>query len=749
MLNRFSTVRRHAARIAGYALMSATFAACSGSDGGTITTTSAITVALGASSGSLTAGGTSSVAVTVSRSGSFTGAVDLSVEGLPTGVTASITPSPVQSGVTSATVTLTAAATAAATTNTPLTIRAKGSGVTDATAAYALSVQAAPANGFTLSLAPATLSLTAGTTGTSTITIARTGAFAGAVGLTVSGAPAGVTATLSSASVAGTSATLTVDVAAAAAAGASTLTITGTGTGAANQSVTLGLTTVAAATGSFALSLSPATLSIAAGANATSTVTIARTAPFAGAVNLAVSAPAGVTATLSSASVTGTTATLTVAVAAGTAASTGNVVVTGTAAGVANATATLALTTTASGTGTPGTGAIVFRFCSTTPSWFAVQDGQSGTWTRVTGSNNTYSFDLTNNLGGVAYATVSGTAVNTNVYYGTKAELTMRGVNDCPSATTKNITGSVAGISGLDQGAIAFGNRSTIVVPAAGLTWALNAVPDGAHDLVASKIAYALSGTSISGSLAKVAIRRALNPASGAALPVIDFGTEGAAPASATATITNLASDQPLISVIYLTANGTTGLLYSDFGGSGTSRPIMGVPASLAIAGDLHIVTATALAPGALTNPDPIVSSTLRSATNIIGAIANTSFALGPALSAPTVTTVATTPYVRLKSVLPRQAEYNQQFYTNFSQSGTNARNVTIEATVAWVGAGSFDATVPDFSGVAGWDNNWGMKAGVSTVWTTNSTGFSGSSTQTAAAGYTALNAQKAGTITP
>lgn len=752
MLNRFSQVRRQAARLAGYALMAVFVSSCGASDGGTITQTPAISIALGTGSGSITAGGTSSFSVTVGRSGSFSGSIDLSVEGLPSGVTASVSPASVVAGATTATVTLTALPAAAATTAT-LTVRAKGSGVTDATSTYALTVQAAAASGgFSLSLSPASASITAGTLGTTTtVTIARTGSFTGAVNLSVGGAPAGVTTTLSSASVAGTTATLTIDVTAAAAAGVSTLTITGTGTGVSNATATYSLTTVAAATGSFAVSLAPTTLSVAAGASGTSTVTIARTAPFTGAVNLAVSgAPAGVTATLSAASVaTGaTTATLTVAVAAGTAATTGTIVVTGTAAGVANATASLALTTTATGT-TPGTGSIVFRFCTTpVPTWFAVQDGVGGTWTKVNvGTGNTYSFNLENNLGGVAYATVNGTAATTNVYYGTKAEITARGINDCPNATTKDLTGTMAGLGAGDQGYIGFANRSSTVIPSASLGYSLKGVADGAHDLVAGRVAVGFSGTSITSTPNKFVIRRAINPTG--TIPVIDFGSEGFAPSSGTLSLGNLGSDQSLVTMIYLTANGTYGLLYSDGSLGGSSRTIYGVPAGQQIAGDLHVITFSALNPAAFTGADPLAAVTLRTGTYLSATPNAPTITLGPILATPTVTTVATAPYVRLKSVLPRQAEYNQTFFTNFQQSGTASRGATIEATVTWVGAGSFDATIPDFSAVSGWDNAWGLKTGVATVWTANSTGYSGATLQPAAAGYTALTAQKAGSITP
>ncbi len=563
--------------------------------------------------------------------------------------------------------------------------------------------------------------------------------------LAVTGAPAGVTATLSAASVTGTSATLTVAVAAGTAASSGTITVTGTGTGVTNQTASLGVTTTVAATGSFALSLAPTTLSIAAGANNTSTITIARTAPFTGAVNLAVSgAPAGVTATLSSASVTGNSATLTVAVAAGTAASTGTITVTGSATGVANATASLGLTTTA---GSVGTGNIVFRFCEAPfPVWFAYQDG-TGAWTKVTGSNNTYSFDINAATGGIAYATTSGTTANTNVYYGTKAEITARGTYSCPTAVGKTITGTMLGLSGQDQGFVTLGNKSTTVVAAAGTAWTLNGVPDGAHDLIAGRSTLTINGTSFSSSLAKVIIRRAQNPAAGAALAALDFASDGFVPGTATATINNLGSDQSIMTGLFTTANGTNGLLYADIGSGGASRTFYGVPASQTIAGDLGYIQATALNPGYIS--DPLLAATSRSAGIFFATLGNQTLTLGPALSTPAVTTAATAPYVRFRNVLQRQAEYNQFFSAQFQQSGATPRTVIIEATAGFVGTGAFDVTIPDFTAAA-YDASWGLKTGVNTIWVDNVSGWAaGTGVVTQTAGATVQNAAKAGQLTP
>ena len=647
MLNRFANARRRTARSAMCSILAAAAACSSGTESVVVPpVTSTVTLSVSTASGPVTAGSSSTFTVTAGRTGTFTGPIDLSVEGLPAGVTATVSPTQLTGAATSATVTLNAAATAAAGAST-LTVRGKGTGVADATSSYALTVQAAPA------------------------------------------------------------------------------------------------------AGGFTLAMNPTTLSVAAGANGTSTVTIARTGTFAGAVNLAVSgAPAGVTATLSSASVAGTTSTLTVAVAAGTAATTGTITITGSATGVANATATVALTTTVVTT-PPSNGAITYRFCAAPfPTWFAVQDGTTGAWTRVTGTNNTYSFDLTNSVGGVAYAAPSGNSVQTNVWYGTKAEITARGVESCPTATSKTLTGTTANLTGnFEQGFVNFGNRATVVVPVAGTTYALNGVSDGAHDLVAGKSTLALNGFSLSSTLSKVILRRNLNPANNSAFGVLDFNAaEAFAPGSATATLTNLGTDVSVMTIGYSTANGTTGLLYADVGSGGASRNFFGVPAAQQIAGDVHLINATALPSNYLT--DPIAAVTSRGTGVYVRDLGPQTLAYGPALVAPTVTVAGTAPYVRLKSVLARQAEYNQYFYANFQQQGATPRSIILEATAAWIGAGAFDVTVPDFTAAGGYDNAWGLKTGVSTMWILNATGWS-TATPTPTAGVSFKNAQKAGQVTP
>jgi chitodextrinase len=98
-------------------------------------------------------------------------------------------------------------------------------------ASAAVSVTTPAAADFTLSSSPATVLVTPGTRGSSTITIARSTGFSDAVTLTASGLPSGVTASFSPASATGTSSTLTLTASSSAAVGSSQLTVTGSGGG--------------------------------------------------------------------------------------------------------------------------------------------------------------------------------------------------------------------------------------------------------------------------------------------------------------------------------------------------------------------------------------------------------------------------------------------------------------------------------------------------------------------------------------
>src|SRR5579859_3389744 len=190
------------------------------------------------SSQTISAGGSTSYTASVSPINGFTGSISLSLSGLPSGATGSFSSSTISGGTGSSTLNVSTSGSTAAG-NYTLTITGT-SGSTSHTATVTLSVNAQ--QDFTLSANPTSLTVNAGSSGSSTVSVGVVNGFSGAVALSVSGTPAGVTATLSSSSVnAPGSATLTISASGSAAASTSTLTITGT-SGSTTHTATVNLT---------------------------------------------------------------------------------------------------------------------------------------------------------------------------------------------------------------------------------------------------------------------------------------------------------------------------------------------------------------------------------------------------------------------------------------------------------------------------------------------------------------------------
>jgi hypothetical protein len=296
----------------------------------------------------VTQGLTANSAITITRTGGFTGSVALSAGGLPTGVTASFTPASATG--TSSAVTFSASATA---TLGPavVTITGTGGGLTRATTIN-LTVVAQQTPDFSLAATPTSLSIDRGASGMSTITITRSGGLTGAVALSASGLPAGVTASFNPTSATGNSSALTLAASSTATTGAATVTINGA-SGGLTHSIPISLTVNAPQTPDFTLSASPSNLTINQGASGASTITITRSGGFTSAVALSAGGlPSGVTASFSPTSTTGTSSALTLTASSAATPGSATVTITGTGGGLSRIT-TVALTV-AGGGGTGG-----------------------------------------------------------------------------------------------------------------------------------------------------------------------------------------------------------------------------------------------------------------------------------------------------------------------------------------------------------------------------------------------------------
>jgi len=699
---------------------------------------------------SVTQGQSATATVTITRGGSFTGAVDVSVEGAPTGLTTALSSANLAAGVTSTTVTVQAAATLTPATLS-LTVRARGTGVTDATAALSVVVAAAPPPPPTGTIALArgsALTITQGQSATSTVTLTRGGGFTGDVALTVEGLPNGVTATTAPTTLTGSTVTATVTVAVSSSApiGTDGVTIRAKGTGVQDATVLIPVTVIAPPPGSFALSASPAALSVTAGQSGTVNVAITRTNGFAGAVALTTAVPSGVTASFAPASVTGTSSVLTLAVASTMAAGTYTVGIGGTSPGAPGANTTVTLTVAAAPPPPPSGGSIAWTYCGTDrPVFFAVQDG-SGPWTRVTaGTDGVFRFDLNQSRGGVAAVQADGTANTLNVYYLTKDEMTVQGRQFCDNAGTRTLSGSVSGAAATDLVFVGFGSRSTSVVPSQSTNWSLANVLGGSRDLVASRAAFALNGLSVSYTLSNLIIRRGVNAATGANQAVLNFGgSEAFTPATANVTFANGGGELFTFITQFATANGTSSPLTVDVSPAATTtRQWRGVPAARQVAGDLHTLIASA-------TPSAQSSLTGRQVIRYTTAVADQTLTFGPALSSVSTSTVAGGGMVRLRSQYTIQSSYDRFYVAQYQQSSNGRINQVLVSRGYLQSGSSYDATLPDLSGVSGWLAAYGLASGVPVTWTFSAQGWSGSGTlDNIGDGNTVLSATTGGTITP
>jgi hypothetical protein len=181
------------------------------------------------------ANGTSTI--TITRTGGFSSGVTFSTGVLPGGVSASFSPNPATGNSSVLTLSASSAATLGA---AAVTVSGTGGGIShDVT--ISLTVNDVQTPDFTLSANLSSLTINRGASGTSTITVARTGGFTAGVTLGASGLPMGVSASFNPNPVTGNSGVLTLSASSAATLGTAAITVTGTG-GSLTKMTTINLT---------------------------------------------------------------------------------------------------------------------------------------------------------------------------------------------------------------------------------------------------------------------------------------------------------------------------------------------------------------------------------------------------------------------------------------------------------------------------------------------------------------------------
>jgi subtilase family serine protease len=288
---------------------------------------------------------------------------------------------------------------------------------------------------FTLSDSPTSLTITQGSSGTSTITVHDVNGFSGSVTLAASGLPSGVTATFGTNPTTGTS-VLTLTASATATTGTSTVTITGT-SGSLTATTTLALTVNSTATPAFSVSASPTSVTVTQGASGTSTITVTSTGGFNSATTLSASGlPSGVTATFSTNPVTppangSATSTLTLTASASATVGTATVTITGTS-GSTSHSATITLTVNAS------SGTKNFTL-SLVPNSFTIDDNGSVSTTLTVTSVNSFHSAVTlsvNEFPTDVSATASANPVTPPANGSVNVTITWSATRRAPTGTT-------------------------------------------------------------------------------------------------------------------------------------------------------------------------------------------------------------------------------------------------------------------------------------------------------------------------
>jgi endoglucanase len=234
-----------------------------------------------------------------------------------------------------------------------------------ASAAVSATTQGVTQN-FTVAASPGTLTLARGGSAATTLAISRTN-FTGAVTMSATGLPAGVTVAFNpSTATTGNSVTATFTASGTATLDAATITFTAT-SGSLSRTTTASLTVNDVTTPNFTVAASPGSLSVARGASGATAVAITRTS-FTGAVTMAATGlPSGVTVAFSpSAATTGNSVTATFTASGTATLGTANVILTATS-GSLSRTTTVALTITGGDTSGSLTATPVV---STSSPWF-------------------------------------------------------------------------------------------------------------------------------------------------------------------------------------------------------------------------------------------------------------------------------------------------------------------------------------------------------------------------------------------
>jgi hypothetical protein len=323
---------------------------------------------------------------------------------------------------------------------------------------------------------------------------------------------------------------------------------------------------------------------------------------------------------------------------------------------------------------------------------------------------------VTARRGGQLLSSIADT-YETDVWYASAAELAQDGIDNCATTgPTKSVEGTVAGVGAGQYGILSLGGVNDLFIGGTSTNpVTFTGVPTGPVDFVGTRM------TSAGTPPDKLILLRDLNIPDGGSLPsTIDFNGPAMVPATATATMTGGDGDNLEIFTELVTANGRS-LMWFDLAPSTlTARPWAGIPASAMVTGDFHALVVFATPSG---------SQDFRVSLKYVGPVANQSLALGPSISAPTITEVVAGNYPRYRFQGTFSSDYSKGASLDVVSTVDGGNVLSMIATSAYLtGSGNalaYDFTVPDIATLAGFPMAARLTAGANDV-SASAFGFTG-----------------------
>jgi hypothetical protein len=341
--------------------------------------------------------------------------------------------------------------------------------------------------------------------------------------------------------------------------------------------------------------------------------------------------------------------------------------------------------------------------------WMAVQS-DTGPWMRVLpDAQHNFRASLAKR-GGIAMVRAEDPNYReTRVRYGTASELVAL-LSDCELTTTpsnKSVTGAVAGVADGMHAIVGLGRGRAVF--SSSTDYSIRAFEDGPRDLVAVRARDDSTWPT------RVIVRRALNFADNARIPLLDFdGPEAIALAATTLAITGVSGGRALLTSTFSTATlEGFNLVYEA--AAAPTQMIYGVPAALTQAGDHQDVLV-----------EESSQTDWRMTFSRFRDVVDRTISLGPPLAVPTTKTIAMAPYLRQRTQFPSQVEYADGAAANWEQAHPPSGWITagVMVTRDYLGGrpDTWDVSMPDLT-AAGYDPAWGLQPGQTVTVTTEAIG--------------------------